>query len=42
MGKSKEVMAKWLRCWTPNPGVSDLKPLSGSKVNSVFRPSEVD
>ena len=30
------------RRWIPNPGVSWSKPLGGSKVDSVFHPSEVD
>ena len=36
------AMAYWLRGWIPNPGVPCLKPLGGSKVDSVFHPSEVD
>ena len=36
------AMAKWLRRWIPNPGVPCSKPLGGSKVDSVFHPSEVD
>ena len=36
------AMAKWLRCWIPNPGVPCSKPLGGSKVDSAFHPSEVD
>ena len=32
----------WLRCWIANPEVSCSKPLDGSKVDSVFDPSEVD
>ena len=28
--------------YIPNPGVPSSKPLGGSKVDSVFRPSEVD
>ena len=35
-------MAKWLRRRIPNPGVPWSKPLGGSKVDSVFYPSEVD
>ena len=26
------MIAKWLRCWISNPGVSCSKPLGGSKV----------
>ena len=37
-----DKMAKWLRCWIPNPGVPCSKPLGGSKLNSAFHPSEVD
>ena len=36
------AMAQWLRCQIPNPGVPCTKPLSGSKVDLVFHPSEVD
>ena len=35
-------MAQWLRCWIPNPSVLLSKPLSCSKVDSAFHPSEVD
>ena len=28
--------------WLPNQWVPSSKPLSGSKVNSVFHPSKVD
>ena len=28
--------------WIPNPGVPCSKPLSGSKVDSAFHPSEAD
>ena len=33
------MIAKWLRCWISNPGVSCSKPLGGSKVvqSSSFR-----
>ena len=34
-------MVWWLGRWIPNPGVPDLKPLGGSKVDSAFHPSEV-
>ena len=37
-----DAMAKWLRRWIPNPGVSCSKPLGGSKVDSAFHPSKVD
>ena len=30
------AMAKWLRCWIPNPVVPSPKPLGGSKVDSAF------
>ena len=36
------AMAKWLRRWTPSPGVPCSKPLGGSKVDSVFHLSQVD
>ena len=35
-------MAYRLRCWIPNPGVPNSKPLGGSKVNSAFHPSKAD
>ena len=35
-------MTQWLKHWTPNPGVSCTKALSGSKVCSVFHLTEVD
>ena len=40
--KIKTAVALWLRCWIPNPGILDSKPLSGFKVNSVFHLFEVD
>ena len=36
------AMAKWLRCWVSNPGISCSKPLGGSKVDSTFHPSKVN
>ena len=33
-------MAKWLRCWIPNPGVSYSKRLGD--FDSIFRSSVVD
>ena len=40
--KNYGAMAKWLRHWTPNPGVSYSKPLGGTKVDSALHPSEVN
>ena len=36
------IILVWLRRWFPSPGVPCSKPLSGSKVDSAFDPSEVD
>ena len=36
-----EAMAWWSMRWIPNPGVPCSKSLDGSKVDSVFHPSEV-
>ena len=36
------AMVKWLGHWTHDPKTLGLKPLGGSKVDSVFHPLEVD
>ena len=36
------LMASWLRRWTLNPGFPCSKLQGGSKVDSVFHPSDVD
>ena len=36
------AMAKWLRCWIPNPVILCSKSLGGSKVDSVIHPAKVD
>ena len=42
VGKSKQAVAQWLKCWILNPRVLGSKPLGGSKVNTTILPSEVD
>ena len=38
----KGAMVWELRCWFPDSGVLDSKPVGGSKVNSAFHSSKSD